>query len=109
MPKLKDVQMGFDWSTEEYLREISRRYDINQNERLTIDEAKEWVFCLAPFFDELDLHPNDFDPSKFEKVTSPEAPSCGGTPPTGGLEEVKMILKAFLLCIHCIVLSKTFF
>lgn len=41
---------GFTWTPVDYETEIARRYDIDGNGKLTREEAKEWVFCFAPFF-----------------------------------------------------------
>ena len=29
-----------------------RRYDMNDRKTLTYEEAKEWVYCFAPYLDE---------------------------------------------------------
>merc|ERR1711957_1050875 len=34
---------------DQYKREIRRRYDVNEDNELAVDEAKEWFFCIAPF------------------------------------------------------------
>ena len=36
----------------EHTKEIVRRYDINNDKTLTYEEAKEWVYCFAPFLEE---------------------------------------------------------
>ena len=36
----------------EHTKEIIRRYDINNDKTLTYEEAKEWVYCFAPFLEE---------------------------------------------------------
>lgn len=91
---------GFDWTPEEYVKEIARRYDIDNNDYLTLEEAKEWVFCLAPFFDELDTNPAKFDQGRFRKVTSPTLSMCEGRTPTDekpkDLDEIKIIIKVFI-------------
>ena len=48
---------GFNLTPTDYGREMGRRYDINGAGRLTYEEAQEWVFCLAPFFQQMKLGP----------------------------------------------------
>jgi len=38
-------------------QEIKRRYDIDGNDALTFEEAREWVFCFAPFLDVFETRP----------------------------------------------------
>ena len=75
---MKGVNCGFDWTPEDYVKEIARRYDIDNNGFLCLEEAKEWIFCLAPFFDELDTNPTKFDQGRFQRAVSPTLSMCDG-------------------------------
>lgn len=40
---------GFWWTPAEYRIEITRRYDVDLDQILRNNEAREWVYCFAPF------------------------------------------------------------
>ena len=52
---------GFHKTPEEHATEVRRRYDLNDSGALAFGDAKEWVFCFAPFLE-------DFEP---ERIPSP--------------------------------------
>lgn len=58
-------ESGFKWTPDEYLIEIRRRYDVNGNDELSADEAREWVFCFKEYWKLLDPTPLIDTPNPF--------------------------------------------
>ena len=52
---------GFERNVSKFMAEVKRRYDINNNGFLTLEEARELCFCFAAFLKDLPPRPESDD------------------------------------------------
>ena len=64
---------GFTMTPDEHMEEIRRRYDVDDNQVISQEEAKEWAFCFGPFLDEYDI-------DRMESPVSLAETLCGWEP-----------------------------